>query len=315
MRHPSWPLLSFFLLLAATSAQGQAPQPTATAQTISPGVTVTGRELHPLPKLPPDQFSSCMSEGGMDADGPDPTVFLQQSVICKQQLGWAKRVVLEACINRKGDTAPARVIQACTESLDTRLLQGPNNHYLLANRAQAYFATGDPKRALEDYAAAIKWAPRSAYLYYDRSIVLAAQSNDDAAVRDLDAAIGLDPKLVPALRQRARILTAEGNLSGALADYSRAIHLQPKDAAIWSERGYVGLQQHDYRSALQDETQAIQLDPKLARAYYLCGAALGDLGYRANAMDDIHMAVMLDPSLAHFVATRGETVSLELPPL
>ena len=39
--------------------------------TLKPGVTVTAKRLHsepPLPKLPPDEFTNCMSQIGLDAD-------------------------------------------------------------------------------------------------------------------------------------------------------------------------------------------------------------------------------------------------------
>jgi tetratricopeptide (TPR) repeat protein len=294
---------------SATPADaGAAPTTPAT----KPEVTITGkkpRAERPLPTLPQDEFINCMH--GMES------INYVQMLICQQQLNQDKHTVIEACMNRSGGTAPARVIQACTELLDRKMFVGRERYFLFADRAEAYFSQGDKQHALDDYNEAIKLAPNSANLYYNRGVFYAAQSDDDAALRDFDTAIGIDSKLVPALGQRAKIYQARGNFSGALADYSEAIRLQPKTAALWSERGYVCLRQRDCESAIKDEAQAIQLDPKLARAYFLRGAAaaFGGLGDRANAVSDIRTGVSLDPSLDRYVVTKGKTAYLALPPL
>jgi Flp pilus assembly protein TadD len=329
--------LPVVLLLAgvATAAQvpstNQSAQPPGSSATLKQGVTITGHAPHtgqPLPKLPPDEFTNCTRQrmgladpaGGADREGgPDMSQMAQMSTttwLCETKLKREMQVVIDACLNRSGTTPAPRIIQACTESLDHNLLQSDLRFFLVASRAEAYFAYGDWQHALDDYTAAIKWAPHNTELYYDRGVVFASQSEDDAALRDFDAAMGAGSKvLVPALRQRAKIYAARGNLSGALADYSKAINLQPKTASLWSDRGYVALNQHDYNEAVKDEAEAIQLDPKLARAYYLRGVASGDLGDRANAVDDLRTAVGLDASLARYMIIQGKNVTLSLPPL
>jgi tetratricopeptide (TPR) repeat protein len=295
---------------SATPAEADAPG----APAIKPGVTVTGKPSsaeRPLPSLPSNEFVDCMREVG--ADRPMSIDYVQ-AVMCEQKLDYEKRTVIDACINRGGNTAPPRAIQACTELLNRNFFEHYLRFFLFANRAAAYFTQGDKQHALDDYNAAVKLAPHNANLYYNRGVFYAAQSEDDAALRDFNAAIGIDSKLVPALRQRAKIHQARGNFTYARADYSEAIGLQPKNAALWSERGYVCLRQHDYESALKDEAQAIQLDSKLARAYFLRGVAFGDGGDSRNASSDIKTAVGLDPSLARYVMIKGKTASLTLPP-
>ena len=133
-----------------------------------------------------------MREVGIDADVKDLRGFYIQSAICEHQLNWEKHIVIEARINRSGNTAPPRVIQACTESLDRKILQGNERFFLFANRAAAYFAQGDKQHALDDYNEAVKSAPRNADLYYNRGVFYVAQSDDDAALRDFDTAIGIN---------------------------------------------------------------------------------------------------------------------------
>jgi Tfp pilus assembly protein PilF len=330
MRRLFWCQLSVLLLAAMTaSAQvdnsnqnSQSPgnppadsatPPDAKTQTTTPGITVTApRNERSLPKLAPDEFTDCTaqsphaSETGLD---------LTQLEICYAKRSWEMHTVIEACVNPKGDTAPPRVIQACTELLERDFYQGRERFPLFVNRGRAYFAQGDTQRALDDYNQAVKFAPRSAQAYYSRGVFYAAQSDDDAAVQDFGTALGISAKFVPALRQRAKIYQARSNFSSALADYSEAIRLEPKTAALWSERGYVHLRQRDFDSAVKDEEHAIQLDPKLARAYFLRGAAYGDLGDSRSAVTDLVKAVDLDPSLDHYVTSTGKTASIALPPL
>jgi tetratricopeptide (TPR) repeat protein len=284
-------------------------EPPTTPTTSTPSITVTGKapHEHPLPALPPDEFTDCMKQGS------EGNMMLLS--ICSAKLAWERRVVLDRCFNTDGKSAPSRAIQACTESLERTVFQGTDRFYLFVNRADAYFAQGDKPRALDDYNEAITLAPKNAKLHYNRGVFYVSQADSVAALRDFDTVLSITPKFVPARRQRAKIYLTQDNFSGALADYSEAIRLQPKTAALWSERGYVCLWLRDYDSAVKDETEAIRLDPKLARAYYFRGAAFGDLGNSPNAVSDIVTAVGLDPSLDHYVSTKGKTASIALPPL
>jgi tetratricopeptide (TPR) repeat protein len=326
--------LSVLLLLAAMAAEAQVPgsnqsgqpagtppapaagttpaEPGAAPATPKAEVTVTAPRVdQTLPKLPPEEFSNCLKQGGLGAK--DFSWIMAAS--CEHQLDWERRSVIEACSNRAGNTASARIIQACTELLDGNVFEHYQLFLVFASRAGAYFALGDKQHALDDYNEAVKVAPHNADLYYDRGVLYAAQSDDDAALKDFDAAIGINSKLVPALRQRAKIYQARGNLGGALADYSEAIRVEPKTAVLWCERGYVSLRQHDYQSAIKDEAQAIELDPKQARAFFLRGVAFGGLGDKGSAVSDIRAAVGLDPSLGRYVVSQGKTAYLVLPPL
>jgi tetratricopeptide (TPR) repeat protein len=287
--------------------------------TSTPSVTVIGK-VPPLPKLAPDKFTECFGTNNINGsasvghDGEEGINWAGMA-ICQDELARDTRIVIDKCTNRDGKSAPAVAIQACTELLDRKLLEGHDRFYPFVNRAKAYFVQGDKQHALDDYNTAIQVAPKSAQPYYYRGVFYRLQTDGAAALRDFDTALSIDPKLVLALRQRAIIYLTEKNLSGALADFSEAVRLQPKTAALWSERGYVCILLRDYASAVKDEAEAIRLDPKLARAYFLRGAAFGDLGDSPNAVSDIVTAVDLDPSLDHYVSTKGKTASIVLPPL
>ena len=292
------------------------PGTSATATTPAPGtpsVTVTGKAPNEpsVPKLPPDQFTECYARSGTTGPGVLDWVAMEK---CEMQLSRDTRIVIDKCMNRDGQSTPPMAIQACTELLDRKVLEGNQRFYLFVNRAKAYFAQGDKPHAIDDYNEAVRVAPKSALSYYSRGLFY-AQTDVDAALRDFDTALSIDPKLVAALRQRAIIHLTQKNFSSAFTDFSEAVSLQPKTAALWSERGYVRLLQRDFENAVQDEAEAIRLDPKLARAYFLRGAAFGDLGNSPSAVSDLVTAVNLDPSLDHYVSTKGKNASIALPPL
>jgi tetratricopeptide (TPR) repeat protein len=308
---------------SATSPGASATATTPATTTSTPSITVTGKAPGaepPLPKLAPDKFTECYATNNINGSasvGPIGAEGINWAgmMICQAELARDTRIVIAKCINRDGKSAPPVAIQACTELLDRKLLEGHDRFYPFVNRAMAYYAQGDKPHALDDYNTAVKLAPKRAQPYYYRGVFYAAQTDVDAALRDFDMALSIDPKLISALRQRAMTYLSQKNLDGALADFSEAVRLQPKTAALWSERGYVCILLRDYSGAVKDEAEAIRLDPKLARAYFFRGAAFGDLGDSTNASSDIVTAVGLDPSLDRYISTKGKTASLTLPPL
>lgn len=112
--------MAVFLLLAAMTAGAQVPNSPA-QETLSPGVTVTGKAVHsgpPLPKIPPDEFADCVrQQAGMGMSqyahgGGTGFPDLMTLEACQIQMDWEKNVVLRACINREafadsGDRAKA----------------------------------------------------------------------------------------------------------------------------------------------------------------------------------------------------------------
>lgn len=315
------------LLLVTTNAGAQAGNPDASADTparppatattpdpIKSGLTVTGVKPTPeppLPKIPPDQFSTCSGTSVGAVGGWD----INYSTMCQIQLAMEERVVIDKCTNRDGKADAAVALQACNELLDRDMLHGHDRAYLYVNRARAYWAGGDKAHALEDYNRAVELAPRSGQPYYYRGVFHATQAEWGAALHDLDTALNLDPRLVAALLERAKIHEAQKEFGPALADFSAAIELKPAMADAWSGRGYLYLLQQDFDAAIRDEARAIELDRKLALAWYLRAAAYGNLGDAGHAVDDVKMAVDLDPSLARYILTKGKTATLTLPPL
>ena len=93
--------MAVFLLLAAMTAGAQVPNSPA-QETLSPGVTVTGKAVHsgpPLPKIPPDEFADCVrQQAGMGMSqyahgGGTGFPDLMTLEACQIQMDWEKNVV------------------------------------------------------------------------------------------------------------------------------------------------------------------------------------------------------------------------------
>jgi tetratricopeptide (TPR) repeat protein len=239
-RFDSWQLFAWLFVASAantfsSATENSQSQETPADGTTPPSVTVTGqtpRNEPTLPKLAPDQFTDCYARFNTNPQGLDITAM----TTCQFQLARDQRIVIDKCINRDGKNAPPAAVQACTELLDRKILQGRDRFYLLLNRALAFVAQGDKPQALADYNAAVELAPKNAQPYFYRGVFY-GQADGEAALRDFDMALSIDPKLVPALRQRAIIHLGQKNLDGAIADFSEAVRLQPNTASLWSDRG------------------------------------------------------------------------------
>ena len=304
--------LLLIVLAGAAAAAGPAeqlpgstpPEEPAGDAVISPGVTVTSNVAKPEPTVPPlphSQFTDCYSTHSSTGVGNIDWVSMQ---LCEAEMAHEERIVMEQCMNRKGQSTPPVIVQACTTLMDRNLFVGSDRYYLFANRAAAYWTLQDRSHAFADYNQAVKLAPRNAKLYYNRAAFLLAGGDTDAALRDFDTSLSLDPKLVASLLQRAKIHKARDDLEGALSDYSAALVLEPQAAAVWADRGYVHLARQDYAAAVSDESEAIRLDTKLARAYFFRGVATGGLGDASRGRSDIETAVHLDPSLRHYLTGK-----------
>jgi tetratricopeptide (TPR) repeat protein len=188
----------------------------------------------------------------------------------------------------------------------------------------AYVNTGDLRKAVEDFAAAIRLnamhsSPDDPRPYLARGIAQRALRQYEEAFKDYDEAIRLAPAYAEAYLQRGFAhYTAAGayymldtsildrhELGAAIDDFTAAIRLRPNDAEACFRRGlaYAGLGQYD--NAILDYDQAIQLDPDFAKAFYRRGLAHAKLSESGTAIVDLTEALRLHPSYASAYYHRG----------
>lgn len=101
---------------------------------------------------------------------------------------------------------------------------------LLALRAAALSAHGDPGAAADLLDAAMVLAPDWASGHWARAVVRAIGGARAGARVDLQAAIRLEPRHFPALTALASVMLQEGRPAEALALLRRAAAVDPRDA-------------------------------------------------------------------------------------
>jgi hypothetical protein len=119
----------------ATDSTAPPDTSAATTQpaTSTPSVTVTGK-VSPPPKLAPDKFTACYAANNINGKASDSPIGEEginwtDMAICQAELARDTRIVIDKCTNRDGKSAPPVAIQACTELLDRKLLEGRDRFY------------------------------------------------------------------------------------------------------------------------------------------------------------------------------------------
>lgn len=200
--------------------------------------------------------------------------------------------------------APARIEQACNQSIGSGAFAGSELAMLYLGRANVHDFVGDKALARNDYDKALELAPAAKGIHYNRGVFFAKQGDLDAALDDYTAELKLNPGYVPALYNRAQILGTQNHLDEALTDYTAAIAVDANEAQLYADRGLVYLRQNRLNESLADENEAIRLQPKIAIAYFTRSAAYARLGESQKAREDAATAIRLDPALARRIRTN-----------
>jgi tetratricopeptide (TPR) repeat protein len=135
-----------------------------------------------------------------------------------------------------------------------------SNRAAFAGRAQARFASGDYRGAIDDYSEAIRISPEASD-YIERGHVYLVSGNVDASIRDLTEAIRLDPVSESARNNRGLAYRKKGDVEQAVRDYTAAISLNPVYALAYANRGFLFESQGQKNRAIEDLLQALILDP------------------------------------------------------
>lgn len=140
------------------------------------------------------------------------------------------------------------------------------------HRGLAYAATGNHRRAVDDFRQAIALEPRDAGLRVNRGNVYRDMEEFDKAISDYNRALELEPRNVIALNNRGLVFSAQQKYDQALLDFSAAIRIRPDYAEPHNHRGVVHWRQSRVAEARRDYEKAIRLKPSLAEPYYNLGA-------------------------------------------
>jgi tetratricopeptide (TPR) repeat protein/predicted aspartyl protease len=212
-------------------------------------------------------------------------------------------------------------------------------------RGMAYWWSGQPDKALEDFSQAIKLKPDDVPALMARADLRARRHDpadiiapdldaaDRAAPREGDMRLALghlyerlrnypaaivqfddwisthntdDVEMASARNARCWTQALTGQgLDRALDDCNFAVHKNPKAAAFLDSRGLVYLRQGKYDKAIADYNAALALNPKIAWSLYGRGLARQHLGQTAAGQTDIGAATALAPKIAEEAASHG----------
>ena len=184
------------------------------------------------------------------------------------QAGIGRTLVESGAPTAAGEFFDGLVADDPEAAVDLRLAEG-----------QVFTDTGQPKRALQVYDAALASAPDDQDLLYARALLLEQDGDPAAAEDDLTTLVKRAPDDAVALNALGYTLTLHTDRYAEARDYiQRALVLQPGDPAIMDSMGWVEFRLGDTRLALQylQKAYAVEQDPEIAAHLVEVMLATGD---------------------------------------
>lgn len=167
----------------------------------------------------------------------------------------------------------------------------PEYWWFQCRMAEAYMASGDVKRGLEEFelaaaGASVVWARQSIVTWHGAALLWAGEYR--RAVAKLDEAAGLGTKIWFNCWRGGAYLMMGKHLK-ALADFDQAIKTDPQDleAHLWRGEAYRLLGRN--AEALRDLDRALELDGKYTWAYFNRALVRGAMGDAKGMADDFKM--------------------------
>ncbi len=160
-----------------------------------------------------------------------------------------------------------------------------------AERGRLFFASGETKRALEDYDSALRIVPTSMKALRLRTLALLELGRFDDVLASCDRFLAQGKPSADLLEIRGQARLARKNFAGAIDDYTVAMTLTPDSSALVNRRGWAYLFSDAFQLALADFNSAIRLDQGHGHAYSGRGLALVSLGRWREALSDVENAI------------------------
>lgn len=215
---------------------------------------------------------------------------------------------LRRCNNAEGEYAPEESLQGCTNVIRSDLAIGQVLAVAYNQRALRYLDLDQADRAMEDFNAAIRYAPHYAQAYLNRASLHLVRRDYASAVADYSRVTEIAPEhhVGYAARCWARGLSG-ADLALARADCDAALRIRPGEAGVLASRGFVGLREGDFQAAWDDYDAAVRANPASANHRFGRGVAARRLGREEQAAQDFADAAELDPAIAETFALYGVT--------
>jgi tetratricopeptide (TPR) repeat protein len=138
------------------------------------------------------------------------------------------KAVLLNCLNKS--LSSSERIEACNQAIQSNEFARPDRARLITSRGNAYFASGDLDRALDDYNKAIELDPQLPEAVANRAVTLIRFGKCAQAASDLNAMLEADDHSWRALYGRSICEGKQGDREKEQLDLSAATAVNPNAA-------------------------------------------------------------------------------------
>ena len=174
----------------------------------------------------------------------------------------------------------------------------------LKNRGVAFYRLGNIDDAIAAFSDLLQ-SKKDPDVLVDRAQAFSAKQDYRRALEDYDEAIRLEPKRAAFWNARCWHRAIVGEFQPALADCNEALKLEPKSATALDSRGFVHLRMNRWNAAIDDYNAALKLDASLPSALYGRALAKEKTGRAVSARSDLAAAKAAKPAIAEEFARYG----------
>ncbi|WP_054949955.1 tetratricopeptide repeat protein [Numidum massiliense] len=223
--------------------------------------------------------------------GSSLTVILNRTVSGKTQAedDWIVRWYDRRAMEQKWEHNYGKAIRLFNRAIQLN----DENAELYLERGRAYFATGRPFPAFDDYEQAKKLDPNNAFIYYCMAYAYHNMGGPHSALPCINQAVLLEPEDTTYRCERARILESIGHEERALKDYTKVTELDEQYEHAYKKKGdiFYGLKKYDL--AIANYSKAISLDPNNSVYYFMRGNVYQVSDHVPKAIEDYNRAIEL----------------------
>jgi len=170
--------------------------------------------------------------------------------------------------------------------------------YIYNHKGVKYYEERKYDRAIVNYNKAIKLKSNSANYYINRAHAYDAKGNKKKAMEDLLNAVKYNPKSEEAYRELGEDYREEYEYDNAMIFINKAIYLNPKSWESYEIRGDIYYDREEYEKAIADFEEAYHINKKVYDVINDCGATHYMLGNYDRAIKYFEIAKKMNPNNA-----------------
>ena len=165
----------------------------------------------------------------------------------------------------------------------------------LINEGARQLSEGNPSRAADLYAQALKINPDDETIHYNLAIAWGQLGRVEAAKKEYLEALRLFPEYSEAHVNLGNLLARQGQHAEALEHFNLALKANPESASAHNALGTALAKQKDYREALAHFLEATRLEPNYLEAHYNLGITYLSQGKSAQAIEKFREILRQQP--------------------